>query len=134
SLAQLPASWITNLTAAPGSPSLLTPRIATSAHPSRTAPGSPGARSGVTFRDCSCDELDGKRWLAGARGKTLVCEAGLDRAENSGSSGDFREEASKGSAQIEVWQDFFHASEVVRGQLSRFEELCLSVVGLVLLL
>ncbi|MQL90976.1 hypothetical protein Taro_023582, partial [Colocasia esculenta] len=50
-------------------------------------------------------------WLAGAREKTLVREAGLDQAENSGSGGDFREEASKGSAQIEVWQDFFHASE-----------------------
>ncbi|MQL67873.1 hypothetical protein Taro_000149 [Colocasia esculenta] len=53
------------------------------------------------------------RWLAGARGKTLVREAGLDRAENSGSGGDFREEASKGSEQIEVWQDFFHASEAL---------------------
>ncbi|MQM03253.1 hypothetical protein Taro_036028, partial [Colocasia esculenta] len=55
------------------------------------------------------------RWLTGARGKTLVRETGLDRAENSGSGGDFREEASKGSARIEVWQDFFHASEVRRG-------------------
>ncbi|MQL93350.1 hypothetical protein Taro_025993 [Colocasia esculenta] len=63
-------------------------------------------------------------WLTGARGKTLVCEAELDRAENSGSGGGFREEASKGSARIEV----------VRGRLSRFEELCISVVGLVLLL
>ncbi|MQL81975.1 hypothetical protein Taro_014440 [Colocasia esculenta] len=60
------------------------------------------------------------RWLAGAREKTLVREAGLDRAENSGSGGDFREEASKGSAQIEVWQDFFHASEcsVMWGRVS----------------
>ncbi|MQL73278.1 hypothetical protein Taro_005635 [Colocasia esculenta] len=69
------------------------------------------------------------RWLTGARGKTLVREAELDRAENSGSGGDFREEASKGSTRIEVWQDFFHASEVVRGWLSRFEELCLSVLS-----
>ncbi|MQL83120.1 hypothetical protein Taro_015607 [Colocasia esculenta] len=67
-------------------------------------------------------------WLTGARGKTLVREAGLDRAENSGSGGGFREEASKGSTRIEVWQDFLHASEVVRGRLSRFKELCLSVV------
>ncbi|MQL72958.1 hypothetical protein Taro_005284, partial [Colocasia esculenta] len=74
------------------------------------------------------------RWLTGARGKTLVHEAELDRAENSGSGGDSREKASRGSARIEVWQDFLHASEVVRGRLSRFEELCLSVVGLVLLL
>ncbi|MQL68809.1 hypothetical protein Taro_001103 [Colocasia esculenta] len=73
-------------------------------------------------------------WLTGARGKTLVREAELDQAENSGSGGGFREEASKGSARIEVWQDFLHASEVVRGRLSRFEELCLTVVGLVLLL
>ncbi|MQL78302.1 hypothetical protein Taro_010726 [Colocasia esculenta] len=79
---------------------------------------------------CSGECVD--RWLAGAREKTLVREAGLDRAENSGSGGDFREEASKGSAQIEVWQDFFHASEVVRGRLSRFEELCLSVALLFL--
>ncbi|MQM10009.1 hypothetical protein Taro_042901 [Colocasia esculenta] len=64
------------------------------------------------------------RWLTGARGKTLVRETGLDRAENSGSGGDFRKKASRGSAQIEV----------VRGRLSSFEELCLSVVGLVLLL
>ncbi|MQM02391.1 hypothetical protein Taro_035157, partial [Colocasia esculenta] len=74
------------------------------------------------------------RWLTGARGKTLVREAELDRAKNSGSGGGSREEASGGSARIEVWQDFLHASEVVRGRLSRFEELCLSVVGLVLLL
>ncbi|MQL71548.1 hypothetical protein Taro_003854 [Colocasia esculenta] len=73
------------------------------------------------------------RWLTGARGKTLVREAELDRVENSGSGGDSREKASRGSTRIEVWQDFFHASEVVRGRLSRFEELCLSVVGLVLL-
>ncbi|MQL95580.1 hypothetical protein Taro_028249, partial [Colocasia esculenta] len=66
--------------------------------------------------------------------RTLVREAELDRAENSGSGGGFREEASKGSARIEVWQDFLHASEVVRGRLSRFEELCLSVVDLILLL
>ncbi|MQM19617.1 hypothetical protein Taro_052625 [Colocasia esculenta] len=51
-------------------------------------------------------------WLSGARGKTLVREAELDRAENSGSGGDSREKASKGSARIEVWQDFLHASEV----------------------
>ncbi|MQL68212.1 hypothetical protein Taro_000478, partial [Colocasia esculenta] len=51
------------------------------------------------------------RWLAGACGKTLVREAELDRAENSRSGGDSREKASKGSARIEVWQDFFHASE-----------------------
>ncbi|MQM20010.1 hypothetical protein Taro_053024 [Colocasia esculenta] len=50
-------------------------------------------------------------WLTGARGKTLVREAELDRAENSGSGGGFREEASKGSPRIEVWQDFLHASE-----------------------
>ncbi|MQM08856.1 hypothetical protein Taro_041714 [Colocasia esculenta] len=74
------------------------------------------------------------RWLTEARGKTLVREAELDQAENSGSGGGFREEASKGSMRIEVWQDFLYASEVFRGRLSRFEELCLSVVGLVLLL
>ncbi|MQL81908.1 hypothetical protein Taro_014372 [Colocasia esculenta] len=51
-------------------------------------------------------------WLTGARGKTLVREAKLDRAENSGSGGGSREEASGGSARIEVWQDFLHASEV----------------------
>ncbi|MQL98738.1 hypothetical protein Taro_031447 [Colocasia esculenta] len=51
------------------------------------------------------------RWLAEARGKTLVRKTGSDWAENSGSGCDFCEEASKGSAQIEVWQDFFHASE-----------------------
>ncbi|MQM23919.1 hypothetical protein Taro_056989 [Colocasia esculenta] len=73
-------------------------------------------------------------WLTGAHGKTLVREAELDRAENSGSGGDSLEEASRGSTRIEVWQDFLHTSEVVCGQLSRFEELCLSVVGLVLLL
>ncbi|MQM08322.1 hypothetical protein Taro_041181, partial [Colocasia esculenta] len=86
-------------------------------------------------------------WLTGARGKTLVREAELDRAENSGSGGGSREEASGGSSRIEVWRDFLHASEVgtrplnslpspqvVHGRLSRFEELCLSVVGLVLLL
>ncbi|MQL71647.1 hypothetical protein Taro_003961, partial [Colocasia esculenta] len=61
--------------------------------------------------DCSCDELDGKRWLTGARGKTFAREAELDRAENSGSGGDSREKASRGSARIEVWQDFLHASE-----------------------
>ncbi|MQM06067.1 hypothetical protein Taro_038886 [Colocasia esculenta] len=53
-----------------------------------------------------------QRWLAGARGKTLVHEVGLDRAENNRSGGDSREKASKGSARIEVWQDFFHASEL----------------------
>ncbi|MQL70711.1 hypothetical protein Taro_003029 [Colocasia esculenta] len=68
---------------------------------------------GFVARDCFCDELDGKRWLTGARGKTLVREAELDRAENSGSGGGFREEASKGSARIEVWQDFLHASEAL---------------------
>ncbi|MQL87764.1 hypothetical protein Taro_020312, partial [Colocasia esculenta] len=52
----------------------------------------------------------------GARGKTLVCEAELDRAENRGSGGGFCEEASKGSARIEVWQDFLHASEVGAAQ------------------
>ncbi|MQM20414.1 hypothetical protein Taro_053433, partial [Colocasia esculenta] len=51
------------------------------------------------------------RWLTGSRGKTLVREAELDRAENIGSGGGFREEASKGSTRIEVWQDFLHASE-----------------------
>ncbi|MQM07870.1 hypothetical protein Taro_040717 [Colocasia esculenta] len=73
-------------------------------------------------------------WLTGTRGKTLVREAELDRAENSRSGGGFREEASGDLARIEVWQDFLHASEVVRGRLLRFEELCLSLVGLVLLL
>ncbi|MQL97942.1 hypothetical protein Taro_030644, partial [Colocasia esculenta] len=53
------------------------------------------------------------RWLTGARGKTLVREAELDRAENNGSGGGFREEASKGLAQIEVWQDFLHTSEAL---------------------
>ncbi|MQL92697.1 hypothetical protein Taro_025335, partial [Colocasia esculenta] len=53
------------------------------------------------------------RWLAGARGKTLVREAKLDRAENIGSGGDSRKKASKGSTRIEVWQDFFHASETL---------------------
>ncbi|MQM19984.1 hypothetical protein Taro_053000, partial [Colocasia esculenta] len=52
------------------------------------------------------------RWLTGARGKTLVCEVELDRAENSGSGGDSREKACRGSARIEVWQDFLHTSEV----------------------
>ncbi|MQL83240.1 hypothetical protein Taro_015737 [Colocasia esculenta] len=51
------------------------------------------------------------RWLTGACGKTLVCEAELDRAENSGLGGGSREEASGGSVRIEVWQDFLHASE-----------------------
>ncbi|MQL91428.1 hypothetical protein Taro_024039 [Colocasia esculenta] len=51
-------------------------------------------------------------WLTGARGKTLVCEAELDRAENSGSGGDSREKASRDLARIEVWQNFLHASEV----------------------
>ncbi|MQL83264.1 hypothetical protein Taro_015761 [Colocasia esculenta] len=59
----------------------------------------------VTFSDIP------KLWLTGARGKTLVRETGLDRAKISGSGGSFREEASKGSARIEVWQDFLHASE-----------------------
>ncbi|MQM00536.1 hypothetical protein Taro_033271, partial [Colocasia esculenta] len=60
------------------------------------------------------------RWLTGARGKTLVREAELDRAENSGSGGGFHEEASKGSTRIEVWQDFLHASEcsVLWGRVS----------------
>ncbi|MQL76729.1 hypothetical protein Taro_009116 [Colocasia esculenta] len=53
----------------------------------------------------------------GACGKTLVREAELDRVENSGSGGDFREEASKGSARIEVWQDFFHASEDINDKI-----------------
>ncbi|MQM17371.1 hypothetical protein Taro_050342, partial [Colocasia esculenta] len=53
-----------------------------------------------------------KEWLTGARGKTLVREAELDRAENSRSGGSSHEEASGGSARIEVWQDFLHASEV----------------------
>ncbi|MQM02366.1 hypothetical protein Taro_035132, partial [Colocasia esculenta] len=39
-------------------------------------------------------------WLTGARGKTFVREAELDRAENSGSGGDSREKASRGSAFI----------------------------------
>ncbi|MQL68651.1 hypothetical protein Taro_000922 [Colocasia esculenta] len=51
-------------------------------------------------------------WLTGARGKTLVRKAELDRAENSGSGGDSREKAYRGSTRIEVWQDFLHASEV----------------------
>ncbi|MQL83236.1 hypothetical protein Taro_015738, partial [Colocasia esculenta] len=50
-------------------------------------------------------------WLTGARGKTLVREAELDREENSGLGGGSREEASGGSTRIEVWQDFLHASE-----------------------
>ncbi|MQL98161.1 hypothetical protein Taro_030860 [Colocasia esculenta] len=54
-----------------------------------------------------------QRWLTGARGKTLVREAELDRAENSGSGGDSREKASRGSARIEVWQDFLHTSEAL---------------------
>ncbi|MQL68574.1 hypothetical protein Taro_000824, partial [Colocasia esculenta] len=62
------------------------------------------------------------RWLTGARGKTLVREAELDRAENSGSGGDSREKASKGSARIEVWQDFFHASELGLVQLLEADE------------
>ncbi|MQM08423.1 hypothetical protein Taro_041280 [Colocasia esculenta] len=53
----------------------------------------------------------------GARGKTLVREADLDRAENSGSGGGSREEASGGSARIEVWQDFLHASEDINDKI-----------------
>ncbi|MQL90994.1 hypothetical protein Taro_023596, partial [Colocasia esculenta] len=52
-------------------------------------------------------------WLTGAHGKTLVRQAELYRAENSGSGGDSREKASRGSVQIEVWQDFLHASEAL---------------------
>ncbi|MQM13593.1 hypothetical protein Taro_046515, partial [Colocasia esculenta] len=57
------------------------------------------------------------RWLTGARGNTLVREVELDRAENSGSGGNFREKASKGSARIEVWQDFLHASEDINDKI-----------------
>ncbi|MQM07574.1 hypothetical protein Taro_040417, partial [Colocasia esculenta] len=124
-------------------------------------------------------------WLTGACGKTLVHEAELDRAENSGSGGDFREEASKAAIDVAVYlqvgaaqaqpgpsrqvqqqtgsqpdsrvrrrfrrsrrlseqrqlpvesvqqPDSLPSPQVVRSRLSRFEELCLSVVGLVLLL
>ncbi|MQL81907.1 hypothetical protein Taro_014373 [Colocasia esculenta] len=68
----------------------------------------------VVGSDAQVGVLTGERdaWLTGARGKTLVREAELDRAENSRSGGDSREEASGGSARIEVWQDFLHASEV----------------------
>ncbi|MQL89095.1 hypothetical protein Taro_021666 [Colocasia esculenta] len=66
----------------------------------------------VSAATCTDHHLEvDQRWLTGARGKTLVREAELDRAENSGSGGGFRKEASKGSARIEVWQDFLHASE-----------------------
>ncbi|MQM22955.1 hypothetical protein Taro_056015, partial [Colocasia esculenta] len=58
------------------------------------------------------------RWLTGARGKTLVREAELDRAENNESGGDSREKASRGSARIEVWQNFLHASELTAGALA----------------
>ncbi|MQM00105.1 hypothetical protein Taro_032836, partial [Colocasia esculenta] len=56
------------------------------------------------------------RWLTGARGKTLVREAELDRAENSRSGGGSREEASRNLARIEVWQDFLHASELLEAE------------------
>ncbi|MQL74959.1 hypothetical protein Taro_007322 [Colocasia esculenta] len=49
-----------------------------------------------------CPQLRHDQWLTGARGKTLVREAELDRAENSRSGGDSREKASRGSARIEL--------------------------------
>ncbi|MQL80977.1 hypothetical protein Taro_013430, partial [Colocasia esculenta] len=79
---------------------------------------------GVVYFPCYCvsDDAVMLRWLTGARGKTLVREAELDRAENSGSGSNFRKEASKGSARIEVWQDFLHALELGLVQLLETEE------------
>ncbi|MQL92693.1 hypothetical protein Taro_025322 [Colocasia esculenta] len=114
----------TDSTPHPSVPQSTTSNVPRPSGPSLQECWPPGQSEGISGPSGPIVVDQEEQWLTGARGKTLVREAELDRAENSGSGGGFHEEASKGSARIKV----------VRGRLSRFEELCLSVVGLVLLL